>query len=90
MVKGLKLIITFHSLEANSTSSAGWKAISLGLCTGRSTFVNRNIVELSRDRSIFQNVTPGVLLYCLFSFASRPLPILRRADLDGNAKWDVR
>ena len=90
MVKGLKLIITFHSLEANSTSSPGLRAISLGLCTGRSTFVNRNIGELHRDRNILESVIPGVLFYSLFSFASRPFPIFRRADLDANAKWDVR
>lgn len=90
MVRGLKLIITCHSLEANSTSSPGSKVISSGLYTGRSTFVNRNIAALSRVRNILKSVIPGLLLYCFFSFASRPLPILRRADLDGNAQWDVR
>jgi len=67
MVKGLKLVVAFYSLEANSTSSPGSEAISLGLCTGRSTLVYRNTVEVSRDRIILKSVTPGVLSYCLFS-----------------------
>lgn len=81
------LVATFHSLEANSTSSPGSKVISLGLCTAGSTFVNRNTVELGRDRNTLESIIPAVLLYHLFSFASRSFPILSRADLDGNAKW---
>lgn len=38
MVKGLKLISTFHSLEPILQIVL----VSLGFCTGRSTFVNRN------------------------------------------------